>query len=261
MGQGVTGDVLDVLATGPDDGPVGHDDLERQDRIARLAVFHATQAARVRAEVAPDRTRLIARGVRRVEETLRRDRGLEVGIDDARLDDRDKVFPIDLQDPIHGREGDRQAAFDAGRTTRQPGAGPAWDDGNTKVRSDPYQFGHVGGRRREDDGTGQTGAKVGGLVEPIGLAVDGIRQQSQPGQTGPDGGHQGGGVGAHFGLGGHAPQSTREAAGRPRGDLIDVCADQLRPSADPRRAPWTSGGTTRAARGTKHASRRPARPR
>ena len=49
VGQRVAGDVLDVLAAGPDDRAVGHHDLERQDRLAGLAVLHAAQAAGVRA--------------------------------------------------------------------------------------------------------------------------------------------------------------------------------------------------------------------
>ena len=58
--QRVAGDVLDVLAAGPDDRAVGHHDLERQHPVARLAVLHAAQAARVRAEVAADRAHLVS---------------------------------------------------------------------------------------------------------------------------------------------------------------------------------------------------------
>ena len=75
--QRVAGDVLDVLAAGPDDRAVGHHDLERQDRVARLAVLHAAQAAGVRAEVAADRAHLVAGRVGRVEQALGGDRGLE----------------------------------------------------------------------------------------------------------------------------------------------------------------------------------------
>ena len=72
VGQRVAGDVLDVPAARPDDRPVGHDDLERQDRVARLAVLDAAQAAGVRAEVAADRAHLEAGRVGRVEQALAR---------------------------------------------------------------------------------------------------------------------------------------------------------------------------------------------
>ena len=91
VGQRVAGDVLDVAAAGPDDAAVGHDDLERQDPVARLAVLHAAQPAGVRAQVAADRAHLVARRVRRVEQPCSRDGGLELGVDDAGLGDDAQV--------------------------------------------------------------------------------------------------------------------------------------------------------------------------
>ena len=76
--QPVARDVLDVLAAQPEDRPVGHHDLEAEDRVARDAVLHAAQAARVRPEVAADRALLVAGGIRRVEQAVLGDGGLEL---------------------------------------------------------------------------------------------------------------------------------------------------------------------------------------
>ena len=85
VGQRVAGDVLDVLAAGPDDSPIGQDDLQPEHRVARLAVLDATQPAGVRAEVAADRADLVARGIRGVEQPLRGNALLELGVEDPGL--------------------------------------------------------------------------------------------------------------------------------------------------------------------------------
>ncbi len=133
VGQRVAGDVLEVAAAGPDDRAVGHHDLERQDRLAGLAVLHAAQAAGVGAQVPADRADLVAGRIRRVEQADLGDGGLERGVDDAGLDDRDEVVAIDLDDPVHRREGDGQRALDPGRAARQAGAGAARDDRDAQL--------------------------------------------------------------------------------------------------------------------------------
>ena len=183
MRQRVAGHVLDVLAAGPDDAAVGHHDLERQDRLARLAVLHAAQAPGVGAEVATDRAHLVARRVGRVEEALGGDRRLELGVDDPGLDDRDEVLAVDLDDLVHRGEGDRQAALDPGRATRQPRARAAGDDRDAQLGGDLDELGDVGGRRREDDGARQAGVEVRRLVVAVALAVDGVGQDAdRPGR-------------------------------------------------------------------------------
>ena len=164
VGQRVARHVLDVLAAGPDHAPVGHHDLERQDRIARLAVLDAAQAAGVGAQVAADRAHLEAGRVGRVEEALGGDRGLELRVDDPRLDDGDEVLPVDLDDLVHRREDDRQPVLDAGRAARQPGPRPARDDRDAQLarRSGPARRRRRSwsGRRRPAAGRrGGTGSR------------------------------------------------------------------------------------------------------
>ena len=71
------------------------------------------------------------------------------------LDDRDEVLAVDLEDPVHRREGDRQAALDAGRAAGQPGPGAARDDRDAELGGEPDELGDLGGRRREGDGARQ----------------------------------------------------------------------------------------------------------
>ena len=101
MGQRVAGDVLHVLPAGPDDAAIGQDDLQPEHRVAGDAVLHAAQPAGVRADVAADRAELVAGRVGRVEEALLGDRGLQLGIDDAGLDDGHEILAVDLDDPVH----------------------------------------------------------------------------------------------------------------------------------------------------------------
>ena len=188
--QRVAGDVLDVLAAGPDDRAVGHDDLERQDRLARLAVLDAAQAAGVGAQVATDRAHLVARGVRRVEQALGGDGGLEMGVDDARLDDRDEVLAVDLEDLVHRGEDHRQAALDAGGATRQARPGAAGDDRDPEFGSDPDEVRDFRRGGREDDGPREPGPEIGRLVVAVPLAVDRVGEQPDPREAGGDGGHE-----------------------------------------------------------------------
>ncbi len=74
---------------------------------------------------------------------------------------------VDLEDPVHRGEGDRQAALDAGRAARQAGAGAARDDRDAELGGEPDELGDLGGRRREDDGPRQAGLEVGRLVEAV----------------------------------------------------------------------------------------------
>ena len=185
--QRVAGHVLDVLATGPDDGAIGHHDLEREHGVARLAVLDAAQAAGVRPEVAADRAHLEARGIGRVEQPVLRDRGLERRVDDPGLGDDAQVLDIDLEDPVHGREGDRQRALQSGRASAQPGARATRHDGHVVFGADLHELGDLGGRGRQRDGPGQAGRQVFGLVASVGLAIGRIGQDAQAGDAGPDG--------------------------------------------------------------------------
>ncbi len=163
----VAGDVLDRPPAEPDDRAVGGHDLQPDDRVAGHAVLHAAQPAGVRAQVPPDRAGLVARRVGRVEEALGLDRLLEVDVDHPRLADDDEVLAVDLEDPVHPGEGDRQAAGDARRSAAQPGPGAPRDDRHPVLGGQPDQLGDLGGLRRQGHGDRSGRLEVGGLVATI----------------------------------------------------------------------------------------------
>ncbi len=178
LGEAVAGDILDVSAAGPDDAPVGHHDLQAEHGIARLAVLDAAQPAGIGAEVAADRAGLVAGRVRCVEEALGGDGGLQVGVDDAGLGHDAEVRGIDLEDPIQPCEGDRQGTLDPGRAARKARAGASRNHRDAISGGEPQQAGNVGRARGKRDGAGQPGFEVGGLVLPVGLAVDLVGEQA-----------------------------------------------------------------------------------
>ncbi len=118
VGQRVARHVLDVATPGADDPAVRQRHLERQHRVAGHAVLHAAQPAGIRADVAADAADLVRGGVRGVEEPLGGGGCLEVGVDDSGLDDRDEVVAVDLENPIHPGEHDRQGALHPRRPAR-----------------------------------------------------------------------------------------------------------------------------------------------
>ena len=179
MRQRVAGDVLHVLPAGPDDAAIGQDDLQPEHRVARDAVLHAAQPAGVRADVAADRAELVAGRVGRVEEALLGDGGLQLGIDDAGLDDGHEIRAVDLDDPVHARQRDRQRSLDAGRAARQPAPRAARHDGDAMLGGDPHDRGDLLGRQRQRDRQRQPGLEVRGLVAPIRLAVARIDEEPE----------------------------------------------------------------------------------
>ena len=123
-GQAVAGDVLDVPAAEPDDRPVGQDDLQAE-RPSRGSRRTSRSTARRRS----------CRGCRRscrsrswpgpaVEQALARDGLLEVGVDDAGLGHHHEVRAIDLEDPVHPGERDREPALDPDGAPASPVPAP-----------------------------------------------------------------------------------------------------------------------------------------
>ncbi len=88
LGQVETGDPLDGAPPGLDHGAVRHHDLETEDVVAGHPVLDAAEATGVRGDVAADRAEGLARRVGRVPQPDVRRRPRDVGVDDARLEDR-----------------------------------------------------------------------------------------------------------------------------------------------------------------------------
>ena len=186
VGQGVSGDILDVPAARPDDGPVGEHDLQAEDRVAGLTVLDAAQPAGVRAEVAADRADLVARRIRGVEEPLRGDGGLERRVQDPRLHDRDEVRVVDLEDRVHLREHDRQGTRDSRRTAAQARPGSTGHDRHPVGTGQAHELGDVGGPGRQGHRERELRVQVRRLVTPVRLPVDGIGEQADVGKEPAD---------------------------------------------------------------------------
>ena len=93
-------------AAGFDDAAVGQHHLQAQHVIGGDAVGQGVRAAGVFRDVAADGAGALAGRIGRVEVAVRFDGAGDIEIDHAGLHHRALVLQIDLQDPVHAREGD-----------------------------------------------------------------------------------------------------------------------------------------------------------
>ena len=117
-------------------GGTAHDRPHTEDVVAGDAVLEAAEAAGVGRDVAADRRPRRARGVRRVPEALLAHERLEIVVDDAGLDDADEVVGVDLDDLVHPREVEDEAAVDGVRAAGQAGTRAPRDDRHAEVGAD-----------------------------------------------------------------------------------------------------------------------------
>ena len=97
---------------------------------------------------------------------------------------------VDLEDPVHPGEGDRQPAVDAGGSPAEPGPGAARDDRDPVAGGEPDELGDLGGPARQGDGDRERWLEVGRLVAPVGLPVERVGQESQLGEGRANGGEE-----------------------------------------------------------------------
>ena len=140
-------------AAGPDDAPVGQDDLETENVIRRHAVLEAMRSAGVLGDIAADGAGFLAGWIGREEEAVAERLFGELEIDHARLDQRGAVFAIDLEDAVHPGQADDDPALLRDRATGETGAGAASDDWQTSLASQEDDLGDLlrvssAGRRR-----------------------------------------------------------------------------------------------------------------
>ena len=103
---------------------VGEHDVEAEHVVGGDAVLHAAEPAGVGGDVAADRADLVRRRVGRVPEPVLRGGRLDLGVERARLDDRDLAVGVDL-DRAHPLQAEHDAAVDRARPAGQPAAGAA----------------------------------------------------------------------------------------------------------------------------------------
>ena len=101
---------------------------ERQHVVARGAVLHRARAAGVAGQVAADAAVARAGGVGRPEQAVRRQRGLQVAVEQPGLHHGDAVARPDGQHAVHALERHHQRVLARHAGTGGVGAAPARDD-------------------------------------------------------------------------------------------------------------------------------------
>jgi hypothetical protein len=124
---------------------VGQHHLGRQHVVRGEPVLEAVRAAGVLRDVAADRAHLLAAGVGREVQPVRRGRCGDVQVGHARLDDRPPVDRVDLEHPLQPRDADDDPVRHGQRPAREAGAGPARHERHPVFRAHPYGRRHLRG--------------------------------------------------------------------------------------------------------------------
>ena len=164
-------------------GAVGQHHLQAQHVIGGDAVLDAAQAAGVGGDVAADAADLERRRVGRVPQPVLGDGLLDLGIEQARLDDRGAGHRVD-GDVAHLLRRQHDAAVDGGGPARQPGAHSARHHGDPVGGGPPQNRLHLLGALRADHGHRRAGVGIGGTVLAIGLQNVGIGDDGAFGEFG-----------------------------------------------------------------------------
>ncbi len=133
MREVVAGDVLPQLPAGAEHTAVHQHGFEREHVVARESVLDAVRTAGVLGDVAADRARGEARGVGRVVEPVLCHRLGEHARHHARLHDAHPVCDIDLEDPIHTVERQRDPAVQGQGAAGESRAAAPGRDGYTEL--------------------------------------------------------------------------------------------------------------------------------
>ena len=128
-----------------DDAPVGEDDRQRENVVARHAVFHRAHAAGVRGDVAADGGGLLA-GIGRIHQAVREGVGREILQQDAGLDAHDEIVHVIVQDLVHPARAEHHAARERHAAADETGARAAAGDGDLVVVADLHDLRHFLGR-------------------------------------------------------------------------------------------------------------------
>ncbi|MGC0340379.1 hypothetical protein RKD20_005413 [Streptomyces sp. SLBN-8D4] len=170
--------------------PVGEDDVQSEDVLRRDPVLHTAQSAGRGADVAADRAHLPAGGVRRVVEAEFVHRAGEGRVDDAGFDDGDAVDRADLQDPVHLRQGQHDAAVGGVGRARQARAGALGDDRDAQFGGDAHDVLDLFDRARQDDHGGGAGRAEARHVVGVGARDVRVGEHGVGGQSAEQAVHQ-----------------------------------------------------------------------
>jgi hypothetical protein len=113
------------------------------------------------------------------------DRGGQGGIDHTRLDHRDPIDRIDLQDLVHRHHGEHDRPVDRVRGAGQTGPGPLRHHRYAMGRRRPDHRHHLGGAARSDHHRGHPGDAEVRLIPLVAAEQVGIGQHGGPAERGP----------------------------------------------------------------------------
>ena len=137
--------------------------------VDRHAVFQRVRPAGVGRAVAADRTRRLARRVRREVIALCLHEFRQLQIDDAGINDGVAVTVVDLMNALHSRQRDHDAAAYGQAAARQARAGATRQERDVELVAPLDDLHDLLGRGREDDHIG--------LVLLDGVAVTFVDEQ------------------------------------------------------------------------------------
>ena len=166
----VTGDVLDRLAAGLEDRPVGQDHFETHHVVGRHAVLDGPHAAGVLRHVAADGGELPARRVGRIEEPLGGAVVVQIDRAHARLGRDHHVSLVELDDPRHAVEAEGDAAFQGDAAAGAAARRAPRRDGNRVFVCDGHHLRHLLRGQRPDDDIGLVRRQQGHEGRIIGIA-------------------------------------------------------------------------------------------
>ena len=140
---------VDRLAAELEQLAVRQHDLRAGHVVDGEAVLETVRAARVLGEVPADRAHLLTGRVGRVEVAGGRDGARHLEVRHAGLDDDALAPEVDLDDPVHPGDRDDDPVGDRKRSTGEPGAGAAGDEGNPIAGTQPQHGPNLVGRARQ----------------------------------------------------------------------------------------------------------------
>ena len=132
--------------------PPGRTSSRAGNVIGGDAVGERVRAAGVFGDVAADGGRFLAGGIGCEVEAGVFDGASDVEIDDAGLDDGALIFEVELEDAVHAREDEHEAAGAGEGAAGEAGAGAAAEDRDVKLVGDFYDFGDFAGGGGKDHG-------------------------------------------------------------------------------------------------------------
>ena len=171
-------DTLDRAVPKRHEGAIGQHDLHAEHRLTGDPVLGAQQAARAGGDVAADRRDRLAGRVRRKPEPERLGSGGEIGVQNARLDHRQLVGCVELENAGHRRQVEHDLASGADCGARESGTCTTRHHWHAVVGRESHHLLNLLYGCRAHDRQGDRRRPVPGLVRAGSLERGGIRHDA-----------------------------------------------------------------------------------